>query len=42
MEVFLSIHESGNWKCDRGKYGGAAHSRFAGKELDLICNTNFV
>ncbi|PYI49633.1 MAG: hypothetical protein DMF11_00525 [Verrucomicrobia bacterium] len=29
-------------KCDRWKYGVAAHSRFAGQELDLICNSNFV
>ena len=29
-------------KCDRWKYGGAAHSRFAGQELDLICNHKFV
>jgi hypothetical protein len=29
-------------KCDERKYGGAAHSRFAGQELDLICNHNFV
>jgi hypothetical protein len=32
--------EAGN--CDREKYGVAAHSRFAGQELDLICNHNFV
>jgi hypothetical protein len=32
--------EAGN--CDEGKYGGTEHSRFAGKELDLICNNNFV
>jgi len=24
------------------QYGGAAHSRFAGEELDLICNHKFV
>jgi hypothetical protein len=24
------------------KYGVAAHSRFVGQELDLICNNNFV
>jgi hypothetical protein len=24
------------------KYGVAVHSRFAGQELDLICNNNFV
>ena len=24
------------------KYGVAAHSRFAGQELDLICNHKFV
>jgi len=29
-------------KCDRWKYGGAAHSRFVGQELDLICNHKFV
>jgi hypothetical protein len=29
-------------KCDRWKYGGAAHSRFTGQELDLICNHKFV
>jgi hypothetical protein len=29
-------------KCDGKKYGGAVHSRFAGQELDLICNHNFV
>ena len=29
-------------KCDKCKYGGAAHSRFAGEEIDLICNHNFV
>jgi len=28
--------------CDERKYGGAAHSRFAGQELDLICNHKFV
>ncbi len=28
--------------CDRWKYGGAAHSRFTGQELDLICNHKFV
>ena len=32
--------EAGN--CDEEKYGDAAHSRFAGQELDLICNNNFV
>jgi len=24
------------------KHGAAVHSRFAGQELDLICNHNFV
>lgn len=24
------------------KYGAAVHSHFAGQELDLICNHNFV
>ena len=28
--------------CDKWKHGGAAHSRFAGEELDLICNHKFV
>jgi hypothetical protein len=28
--------------CDKRKYGGAAHSRFAGEEMDLICNHKFV
>ena len=28
--------------CDKWKYGGAAHSRFVGQELDLICNHKFV
>ncbi|HAF03763.1 MAG TPA: hypothetical protein DIT76_01665 [Spartobacteria bacterium] len=28
--------------CDEEKYGVTAHSRFAGQELDLICNHNFV
>jgi len=32
--------EAGN--CDKRKYGGAAHSRFTGQELDLICNHKFV
>jgi hypothetical protein len=32
--------EAGN--CDKWKYGGAAHSRFTGQELDLICNHKFV
>jgi hypothetical protein len=32
--------ETGN--CDEEKYGDAAHSRFAGQELDLICNHKFV
>jgi len=32
--------EAGN--CDKEKHGVAAHSRFAGQELDLICNNNFV
>ena len=26
----------------KGKYGVATHSRFAGQELDLICNHKFV
>jgi len=26
----------------RKKYGVAAHSRFTGQELDLICNHKFV
>jgi hypothetical protein len=29
-------------KCDKKKYGAVVHSRFAGQELDLICNHNFV
>jgi hypothetical protein len=29
-------------KCDKWKYGDAAHSRFAGEEIDLICNHKFV
>src|SRR5262249_31955949 len=29
-------------KCDKWKYGGAAHSRFAGQELVRICNHKFV
>ncbi len=33
---------SATGKCDGRKYGGAVHSRFAGQELDLICNHNFV
>ena len=28
--------------CDKWKHGGAAHSRFAGEEMDLICNHKFV
>ena len=28
--------------CDKWKYGDAAHSRFAGEEMDLICNHKFV
>jgi hypothetical protein len=28
--------------CDKWKYGGAAHSRFAGEEINLICNHKFV
>ncbi len=28
--------------CDKWKFGGAAHSRFAGEEMDLICNHKFV
>ena len=28
--------------CDRWKYGGAAHSRFTGQEINLICNRKFV
>ena len=27
---------------NKWKYGDAAHSRFAGQELDLICNHKFV
>ena len=28
--------------CDKWKFGGAVHSRFAGEEMDLICNHKFV
>ncbi len=28
--------------CDKWKHGGAAHSRFADEEMDLICNHKFV
>ncbi len=28
--------------CDKWKNGGAAHSRFADEEIDLICNHKFV
>jgi hypothetical protein len=27
--------------CDKWKYGGSAHSRFAVEEIDLICNHKF-
>src|SRR5580700_10908394 len=33
-------HVSGTGRCDKKKHGGAVHSRFAGQELDLICNHN--
>jgi hypothetical protein len=36
-----SEHISAAEKCERQKYGVAVHSRFAGQELDLICNHNF-
>jgi hypothetical protein len=29
-------------RCDNKKHGDTVHSRFAGQELDLICNHNFV
>jgi hypothetical protein len=32
--------DAGN--CDKWKYGGSAHSRFAVEEMDLICNHKFV
>jgi hypothetical protein len=35
-----AVADAGN--CDKRKYGVAAHSRSAGQELDLICNSNFV
>ncbi len=35
-----AVADTGN--CDKRKYDDAAHSRFAGQELDLICNSNFV
>jgi hypothetical protein len=35
-----AVADAGN--CDRWKYDDAAHSRFAGQELDLICNHKFV
>jgi hypothetical protein len=34
--------EGGAEDCDKWKYGGAVHSRFAGQEFDLICNHKFV
>ncbi len=34
--------QAGAGKCDKGKYDAAVHSRFADKELGLICNNNFV
>ena len=38
----LAFAKAGAGDCDQRKYGGAVHSRFVGKELDLICNNNFV
>jgi hypothetical protein len=40
--VFRRTAASGAGKCDKKKYGVTAHSRFADKELGLICNNNFV
>ena len=34
--------QAGAGKWDKKKYDAAVHSRFAGQELDLICNNNFV
>jgi len=34
--------QAGAGKCDKKKYDAAVHSRFADKELGLICNNNFV
>ena len=28
--------------CDERNNGGAVHSRFAGQEIDSLCNRNFV
>ncbi|HYY35919.1 MAG TPA: hypothetical protein VE867_06065 [Candidatus Binatia bacterium] len=34
--------KGGAGNCDKWKYGGAAHSRSVGQELDRICNHKFV
>jgi hypothetical protein len=40
--VFRRTAVSWRWKMRQKKYDAAVHSRFADKELGLICNNNFV
>ena len=39
VPVKLATVKAGD--CEQGKYGVTVHSRLAGKEIELNCNTNF-
>jgi len=42
FRVSGAFAEGGSGNCDKWKYGGAVHSRFADQELVRICNHKFV